>query len=143
MKSRSLHLVPLAVSFGLLWLGGCGGGEESATSKPANSGAAASSASAPEPEAASSASAPESPLGGLAGPLDDGREMPEFEPESYDLEIPMVTYAWDPQAGDASVSAEDGGPGFTGEGWESNFTFPALGSAEAVKGGRITMHITS
>ena len=69
--------------------------------------------------------------------------MPEFEPESYDLEIPMVTYEWDPQAGDKNVSAEDGGPGFTGEGWDSNFTFQALGSPEAVKGGRITMEIPS
>ncbi len=30
----------------------------------------------------------------------------------YDTELDMVTYAWDPQAGDKSVSAEDGGPGF-------------------------------
>lgn len=95
----------------------------------------------PTPEESTPAAAPK--MLGLDGPLDDGREMPEFEPESYELDIPTVTYAWNPQAGDPSVSAEDGGPGFTGEGWKSNFTFPALGSAEAVKGGRITMHMPS
>ena len=57
------------------------------------------------------------------------------------LELPMVQYAWDPNAGDASVSAELGGPGFTGEGWDSNFEFPAMGSADAVKGGKITMYV--
>ena len=57
------------------------------------------------------------------------------------LELPMVQYAWDPDAGDASVSAELGGPGFTGEGWDSNFEFPAMGSADAVKGGKITMYV--
>ncbi|MCA9000429.1 MAG: ABC transporter substrate-binding protein [Planctomycetes bacterium] len=59
----------------------------------------------------------------------------------YDTEIPMVTYAWDPQAGDPAVSAEDGGPGFTGEGWTTNMTFPAQGTPEAKKGGTIHMDI--
>ena len=61
----------------------------------------------------------------------------------YDTTIPMVTYEWDPEAGDPSVSAEDGGPGFSGEGWESNMTFQAMGSKEAVKGGRMVMEIPS
>ncbi len=60
---------------------------------------------------------------------------------AFDLEIPMVEYSWNPDAGDKSVSAEDGGPGFTGEGWLSNMKFPALGSPDAVKGGTIHMDI--
>lgn len=67
-------------------------------------------------------------------PLD--AELPE-----YDLEIPMVTYAWDPQAGDPKVPAELGGPGFTGEGWETNMTFPALGQPGAPKGGRMNQYM--
>ena len=133
LRSTTALLLPLATAVGLLALGGCGGGD-GGTSKAASS-AGASGGSAGETEV--------DPLGMSEGGLDDGREMPEFEPESYDLEIPEVTYAWDPQAGDPSVSAEDGGPGFSGEGWESNFTFPALGSPEAVKGGRMTMYLDS
>ena len=133
LRSTTALLLPLATAVGLLALGGCGGGD-GGTSKAASS-AGASGGAAGEAEV--------DPLGMSEGGLDDGREMPEFEPESYDLEIPEVTYAWDPQAGDPSVSAEDGGPGFSGEGWESNFTFPALGSPEAVKGGRMTMYLDS
>ncbi|MBL4769956.1 MAG: ABC transporter substrate-binding protein [Planctomycetes bacterium] len=59
----------------------------------------------------------------------------------YDTKLDMVTYAWDPQAGDKSVSAEDGGPGFTGEGWLTNMTFPAIGSPDAVKGGTFKMYL--
>lgn len=51
------------------------------------------------------------------------------------LDVREVTYRWDPAVGDSSVSAEDGGPGFTGEGWETNMTFPAIGAEEAVRGG--------
>ena len=61
--------------------------------------------------------------------------------DEYDLTIPMVRYAWDPQVGDASVSAELGGPGFTGEGWQTNLEFPAIGSADAIKGGTFRMHL--
>ena len=63
-------------------------------------------------------------------------EVPEM---AFNLDIPMVTYAWNPEAGDPSVSAEMGGPGFTGEGWTTNMTFPAMGSPDAVKGGTIRM----
>ena len=66
-----------------------------------------------------------------------GRSAPALKKE-YDFDVPLVEYKWDPQAGDPSVSAEDGGPGFTGEGWESNMKFLALGSADAVKGGTLT-----
>ena len=42
--------------------------------------------------------------------------------------------------GDPSVSAEDGGPGFTGEGWETS-TPVAIGDPAAVKGGMIKASI--
>jgi len=54
----------------------------------------------------------------------------------------MVEYRFDPAAGDPSVSAELGGPGFTGEGWETKLTFPTIGSKEAVKGGSMSLAIT-
>ncbi len=59
----------------------------------------------------------------------------------YDTDIPMVEYKWDPQAGDRNVSAEDGGPGFTGDGWETRSRFLALGVAGAPKGGRLVRAI--
>ena len=58
---------------------------------------------------------------------------------TYDLEVPMVEYTWDANAGDTSVSADMGGPGFTGEGWTTNLKFPALGSSKAVKGGQLVL----
>lgn len=57
------------------------------------------------------------------------------------VEIPTVRYAWDPQAGDESVPASMGGPGFTGEGWTTNMEFPALGSAKAIKGGTMRRYL--
>lgn len=59
--------------------------------------------------------------------------------ERATYELPMVRYEWDPSIGDASVSAELGGPGFTGDGWETNMEFPALGDAAALKGGDMTL----
>jgi microcin C transport system substrate-binding protein len=79
------------------------------------------------------------------GAVDAGAaEVPagSAEPQTYDLEIPMVEYRWDPKAGDSSVSAELGGPGFTGEGWETNLKFPARGSAKAVRGGSMTRYMS-
>lgn len=129
MRLDTPRLLALALVGGLTWLGSCGGGGEAPASGPEAHAAETAT------KAATKASADP-----MAFSIDDGRELPEFEPESYDLEIPMVTYAWDPQAGDPSVSAEDGGPGFTGEGWITNMTFPALGSPEAKKGGTIHMY---
>jgi microcin C transport system substrate-binding protein len=51
----------------------------------------------------------------------------------------MVTYAWDPSAGDPSVPAELGGPGFTGEGWTTNMVMHALGDPRAVPGGTMVL----
>jgi len=55
-----------------------------------------------------------------------------------DISIPMVEVRLDPTAGDPSVPAELGGPGFTGEGWETKLSFPAIGSSEALKGGSLS-----
>lgn len=57
------------------------------------------------------------------------------------IDIPMVRYEWDRNAGDKSVSAELGGPGFTGEGWDTNLEFPALGWAGAPKGGTMRQYL--
>lgn len=46
-----------------------------------------------------------------------------------------------PPGADPSVSAEQGGNGFTGEGWETSSNFNVLGSSKAVKGGMITWSI--
>ncbi|MDF1797935.1 MAG: ABC transporter substrate-binding protein [Planctomycetota bacterium] len=58
------------------------------------------------------------------------------------VEIPMVQYQWDPMAGDESIPAAMGGPGFTGEGWDTNMEFLAIGSADAVKGGTMRRYTT-
>jgi microcin C transport system substrate-binding protein len=42
-------------------------------------------------------------------------------------------------AAEAAVSAEDGGPGFTGEGWETNTNPITYGSPDATKGGSLTL----
>ena len=44
---------------------------------------------------------------------------------------------------DPSVSAEDGGAGFTGEGWETNIDFDLTGNPAAVKGGTLRDTIIS
>lgn len=124
----------------LVGLTACGGSDEPTTSS-GTSGAEAPAATEPaeatgteeltEPET----EAPDEIVNEAAMDLTPIAEMqPPFD-------IPMVKYAWDPMAGDAEVPAELGGPGFTGEGWETNMEFPAIGSAEAVKGGQITMYL--
>lgn len=62
--------------------------------------------------------------------------------DAIDVSIPTVEYQWDPKAGDPSVSAELGGPGFSGAGWETSASFPAIGSDEALKGGSLSQAIT-
>ncbi len=58
-----------------------------------------------------------------------------------DVSIPMVEYRLENTAGDKSVSAEMGGPGFTGIGWETRLEFLAMGSDKAVKGGSMSRAI--
>ena len=77
--------------------------------------------------------------GGGAPSSDDGTTATPDKAQEYNLDIPMVTYKWDQQAGDPNVPADMGGPGFSGEGWTTNMTFPAFGSAKAVKGGEIVL----
>ena len=62
--------------------------------------------------------------------------------DAIDTSIPMVKYEWDPKLGDPSVPAELGGPGFTGEGWQTKLDFLAIGSKDAVKGGSMSRAIT-
>ncbi len=60
---------------------------------------------------------------------------------AYNLAIPTVKFEWDAKAGDPAVSAELGGPGFTGEGWDTNLEFDAMGSDKAVKGGEMIRYL--
>ncbi|MBC8485081.1 MAG: hypothetical protein H8D45_03465, partial [Bacteroidetes bacterium] len=46
-----------------------------------------------------------------------------------------------PPGADPNVSAELGGDGFTGEGWETKTDYNLLGTPEAVKGGSVVMSI--
>jgi len=46
-----------------------------------------------------------------------------------------------PPGADPSVSAEQGGEGFTGEGWTTNTNYNSLGDPKAVKGGQINWSI--
>ncbi len=42
---------------------------------------------------------------------------------------------------DPAVSAEQGGKGFTGQGWETNTSFDLIGDPRAAKGGTIRDHL--
>ncbi|HWN80984.1 MAG TPA: extracellular solute-binding protein [Candidatus Udaeobacter sp.] len=57
---------------------------------------------------------------------------------SANLTIPNCPCAFDPAAGDPSVPAEMGGPGFTGEGWQTASQVQAMGRLDAPKGGMAT-----
>jgi len=67
---------------------------------------------------------------------------PEVQ-ENVDIDIPMATYAWNPADGDASVPAELGGPGFTGEGWTTRMERHALGDPSAPQGGQMLVGMLS
>lgn len=54
-------------------------------------------------------------------------------------ELPTAAYQWDAKAGDPSVPAELGGPGFTGEGWLTATNQHVLGDPKAPQGGSVTM----
>ncbi|MCA9491346.1 MAG: hypothetical protein KC621_15550 [Myxococcales bacterium] len=55
-------------------------------------------------------------------------------PDVSGVSIPVVTPTWDPKAGDPKVSAELGGPGFTGEGW-TTADVHQIGDPSAPQGG--------
>lgn len=61
-------------------------------------------------------------------------EIPPF-PETGP--VSMLRYLI-PAGADSTVSAEDGGAGFTGIGWETNLDFPIEGDSSAIKGGVFT-----
>lgn len=62
-------------------------------------------------------------------------------PENVDVRIPTARYAWDPKAGDPTVSADLGGPGFTGDGWSTRIESYALGNPDAPQGGAMTLDL--
>src|SRR5882724_24197 len=113
------------VMAGLFVLGGCGDGGGKPAPLPAPSEAPAKGGNAPAAGAATAESADDALIAKYKSVLD----------------IPMVTYEWDKNAGDKSVSAELGGPGFTGEGWTTNLTFQATGWPGAPKGGTIRQYL--
>ena len=61
---------------------------------------------------------------------DDTQSEPEQQ-MTYDFSIPTAEYTWDVNAGDPNVSAEMGGPGFTGEGWETQTTIHLSANPES------------
>lgn len=74
------------------------------------------------------------------GPRETPEPKPEPEPivqENVDIEFPTTTYTWDAAAGDPSVPAELGGPGFTGEGWQTRMERAGLGDPNAPQGGEM------
>ena len=46
-----------------------------------------------------------------------------------------------PSGADSTVSAELGGNGFTGEGWETNKNYNTIGDNKASKGGRLNLSL--
>ncbi len=62
-------------------------------------------------------------------------------PAAREFAIPTCPCTYDRAAGDPSVPAELGGPGFTGEGWETVTEIPVMGRLDAPKGGTVTMHL--
>jgi microcin C transport system substrate-binding protein len=73
-------------------------------------------------------SAPEERAGNSAAPATEGRQV-AMDKSAY----PVFPNA--DSGADASVPAEQGGKGFTGEGWQTNKDFDFVGDPRAVKGG--------
>lgn len=95
------------------------------------------------PEPASKANAPTATSSAAAVPVpakEPRAEIVDPPPPSY--EIPVATWEWDVSAGDPTVSAEHGGPGFTGAGWETRTSAPMLGSPDAVRGGTARLYLS-
>ena len=74
-------------------------------------------------------SAPEERAGGATTPATDGRQV-ATDKNAYPV-FPEADSGADP-----SVPADQGGRGFTGQGWETNANFDLIGDPRAVKGGR-------
>ena len=74
---------------------------------------------------------------GTPAPPEEAPTPVDVEAENVDVVIPTARYALNADAGDPSVSAELGGPGFTGEGWTTRLDVSQLGNAEAPQGGEL------
>ncbi len=80
-----------------------------------------------------------------------GGAAPEPEPDSGsgrvnsgEVSLDKNDYPVFPNAdegADPDVSAEDGGAGFSGEGWETNGDYPLVGDPRAVKGGMLREYV--
>jgi microcin C transport system substrate-binding protein len=79
-------------------------------------------------------SAPEERAGGATTPATDGRQV-ATDKNAYPV-FPDADSGADP-----SVTAEQGGRGFTGKGWETNTDFDLVGDPHAIKGGTFRQHI--
>jgi microcin C transport system substrate-binding protein len=79
-------------------------------------------------------SAPEERAGSSTAPATDGRQA-ATDKTAYPV-FPDADSGADP-----SVTAEQGGKGFTGEGWETNTDFGLVGDPRAIKGGVFRQHI--
>ncbi len=104
------------------------GGEETKAPPAAGGGAPAAPAAGKAPDPA--------PDPGLSP--DDAALLAKYAGK---LQFPVVRYEWDRNAGDKSVSAGDGGPGFTGEGWTTNLEYPTTARIDAPKGGTIRQYL--
>jgi microcin C transport system substrate-binding protein len=79
--------------------------------------------------------------GGSGSPPPAGETAPAGYVAATNRDVPMEASAYpvfpDPDAGaDPAVPAEQGGRGFTGEGWQTNTGYGLIGDPRAVKGGR-------
>ncbi|MGH9256355.1 MAG: extracellular solute-binding protein [Vicinamibacterales bacterium] len=79
-------------------------------------------------------SAPEERRAESTAPTTDGRQV-AMDKNAYPV-FPNADSGTDP-----SVPAEQGGRGFTGQGWETNTDFDLIGDPRAVKGGVLREHI--
>lgn len=74
--------------------------------------------------------------GGSAPPSSTGTASPSGTPSNVSLDKNSYPVFPNPDAGaDPSVPAEQGGKGFTGQGWETNTDYDLIGDPRAVKGG--------
>jgi microcin C transport system substrate-binding protein len=72
--------------------------------------------------------------GGSGEPHQVGPATPA-PPDGASTEVGTVQYAFDPQAGDAAVPASLGGPGFTGQGWQTRLDVHQVAVPTAPQGG--------
>lgn len=76
---------------------------------------------------------------GSSGPEPDGTVLPA-PVDARGISLDAADYPVFPrpdEGADPSVPAEQGGAGFTGEGWETNLDFGLIGDPRAVKGGTL------